>query len=67
MDNFAWAKALFAAGVTGFSGAALDALTTMVSAGAVDYKAATRAGIAAAVIGVLAYLKSSPLPAKPSI
>jgi len=67
MDNISlWIKALFAAAVTGFSGAALDALTTMVASGSVDYKAAVRAGIASAIIGVLAYLKSSPVPSEPS-
>ena len=61
-----WVKSLVAAAITGFSGAALDALTTMVQNGAVDYKAAARAGIAAAIIGVLAYLKASPVPPAPS-
>ena len=65
MENVpVWIKALTAAAITGFSGAALDALTAMVASGAVDYKAATHAGIAAAIIGVLAYLKASPIPAK---
>lgn len=67
MENVSvWIKALFAAAVTGFSGAALDALTTMVANGMVDYKAAVRAGIASAIIGVLAYLKTAPVPPVPS-
>lgn len=67
MENVpVWVKSLFTAAVTGFSGAALDVLTTTVQTGAADYKAAVHAGIAAAIIGVLAYLKASPLPAKPS-
>ena len=61
-----WLKALFTAALTGFSGAALDVLTTTVQASAADYKAAVRAGIAAAIIGVLAYLKASPIPATPN-
>jgi hypothetical protein len=68
MENISvWIKALTAAAVTGFSGAALDALTTMVASGSVDYKAAVHAGIASAIIGVLAYLKASPIPAQPVI
>jgi len=68
-----WVKALFAAGLSGFAGAALDALTKSIAGGTPDYKAAFYAGIAAAVVGVLAYLKASPVsslpevPAKPAV
>jgi len=60
-----WLKALFAAALSGFAGAALDALTKSIAGGAPDYKGALHAGIAAAVVGVLAYLKASPLNPPP--
>lgn len=63
----AWLKALFAAAVSGFAGAALDVLTASIANGVPDYKAALHAGIAAAIVGVLAYLKASPISSIPKV
>jgi len=69
MNMPTWTKALFAAALSGFAGAALDALTKSVAGGTPDYRGAVHAGIAAAVIGMLAYLKASPLtpPSDPPV
>lgn len=55
-----WAKAIFAAFIGGFAGAALKVLETVADGAAVNYKAAFSAGLAGGLIAVLAYLKPSP-------
>jgi hypothetical protein len=65
-------KAILAAFITGFSGAAFSLLSQAIAAGGVgklDYLQAFHGGIAAGLVGVLAYLKASPsqIPVDPVV
>lgn len=58
-----WVKSIVAAFITGAAGAALSILEASISSGVADYHTAWKAGLASGLVGVLAYLKQSPLPA----